>query len=378
MRRAAAFLIAASIAQAYSALSHEAIIDSVWKSHIRPLLLHKFPNATEEELKEAHAYVYGGCQIQDMGYFPFASHQFSDFTHYIRSGDFVMAMLRDAMTLDEYAFAIGALAHYTADRTAHPAINHSVGLVYPKLGPNPTYEDNPGDHLKVEFSFDVIQVARGLYAPDNYHDFIGFKVAKPVLERAFTDTYGIELKEIFSNLDLGIGTYRFSMGSVIPQMTKVAWQSKRSDIEKLSPNITRNKFVYSLPRKQFNKQWDGEYHKPGLWTRFLALIFRAVPTVGPFRVLSFKPVPAEAEREFLHSFDETVRTYRAELTAERQGTLHLANVNLDTGKPVKAGEYRLADKSYEALREKLKDRDVAPALQKNISDYFALMPTAGK
>ncbi len=377
MKRALPFLIA-SICQAYSALSHEAIIDAVWQSHIRPLLLHKFPKSTDDELKEAHAYVYGGSQIQDMGYFPFSSHEFSDFAHYVRSGDFVMAMLRDAQTLDEYAFAVGALAHYTADRTAHPAINHAVGTIYPKLGPNPTYEDNPADHLKVEFSFDVVQVARGMYAPDNYHDFIGFKVAKPLLERAFKDTYGIEMKEVFSNLDLGIGTYRFAMGKVIPQMTKVAWESKRSDIEKLSPKMTRSGFVYSLSRKKYNKEWDGKYQRPGLWTRFLAFIFRAVPTVGPFKVLAFKPVPPQSERDFLRSFDETVATYRNELTAERQGGLKLANVNLDTGKPVKRGEYRLADKSYETLRKKIEGRDVATDLRKNVDDYFGRMPTAGR
>lgn len=375
MRRATAFFVAAALCQAYSALSHEAIIDSVWKSHIEPLLLQKFPHATPDEIKEAHAYVYGGSQIQDMGYFPFSSHEFSDLTHYVRSGDFVTSMLRNALTIDEYAFALGALAHYTADRTAHPTINHSVGLVYPKLrrkfGANPTYEDDPADHLKTEFSFDVVQVARGLYAPDNYHDFIGFQVAKPVLQRAFEETYGIRLDDIFKNLDLGIGTYRFALGKVIPEMTRVAWHSKRSDIEKLSPGITRTRFVYALPRKQYNKDWDGNYQRPGVWARFLAWIFRAIPTVGPFKVLSFRPVPNQAERDFLRSFDQTVTAYRAELAEERRGTLKLADYNLDTGKPVHFGDYRLADKSYDELLDKLAGRTVDPALRKNILTYFA-------
>ena len=374
MRRAIAFLIAASTCGAYSALSHEAIIDSVWKSHIQPLLLAKFPNATPDELKEAHAYVYGGCQIQDLGYFPFSSHAFSDFAHYVRSGDFVTAMLHDAQTLDEYAFAIGALAHYTADRTAHPTINEAVGMIYPKLrhkyGPRPTYEDNPADHLKVEFSFDVVQVSRGLYAPDDYHDFIGFKVSKEVLERAFHDTYGIELKEIFKNIDLGIGTYRFAMGKLIPEMTKVAWDSKRSDIEKLSPGVTRTKFVYALPQRQYNKEWDGKYKRPGPWTRFLAFIFRAIPTVGPFKVLSFKPVPDKAERAFLKSFELTVEAYKQELNAERQRSLKLANYNLDTGKPVKPGDYRLADNAYALLLDKASGHPISPELRKNILDFF--------
>jgi hypothetical protein len=375
MKKTVAFLVAASLCSAYSALSHEAIVDSLWLSHIRPLLLKKYPQATPDELQEAHAYAYGGCQIQDMGYFPFSSHAFSDLTHYVRSGDFVVALMADAETLDEYAFALGALAHYTADHTAHPTINHETAVIYPKLkakfGPVVTYEDNPADHLKVEFGFDVVQVSRGLYAPNHYHDFIGFKVAKPVLERAFKDTYGVDLKDVFSTLDLGIGTYRFTMGRLIPEMTRVAWDSKRSDIQKLAPGITRSKFVYALPSKQYHKEWSQSYKGPGPWTKFLAFIFRAIPTVGPFRVLSFKPVPASAETNFLKSFDETAAAYRTELTNAGRGPLKLVNYNLDTGKLVKPGEYKLADKSYAYLLEKLAGKEVPPELRKNIADFYA-------
>src|SRR3984893_3345089 len=97
---------------AYAVLSHEAIIDSVWDTNIRPLLLKRFPGATGEQIKEAHGYAYAGVIIQDMGYYPHGSFFFSDLTHYVRSGDFVLALLRDAKDLDGYAFALGALAHY--------------------------------------------------------------------------------------------------------------------------------------------------------------------------------------------------------------------------------------------------------------------------
>ena len=92
---------------AYAVLAHEAIIDSAWNTNIRPLLLKRFPNATADELKEAHGYAYGGAIIQDMGYYPHGSHFFSDLTHYVRSGDFVLALLRDSKDLDGYAFALG-------------------------------------------------------------------------------------------------------------------------------------------------------------------------------------------------------------------------------------------------------------------------------
>jgi hypothetical protein len=377
IRRLAVLLLAALPCFAYSALSHEAVIDAVWKAQIIPLLQKKFPGATADDLKRAHAYAYGGAQIQDMGYFPFSSHQFSNLTHYVRSGDFVAKMIADAQTIEEYAFALGALAHYASDNTGHPAVNRSTALIYRKMrrkyGPVVTYEDDPADHLKTEFSFDVVQVARGLYVSEDYHDFIGFEVSKPLLERAFRDTYGFEMTEIFGALDLGIGTYRFTLGKLIPEMTKVAWDSKRDDIQKLSPRITRSRFVYALPRSKYRREWDSDYRQPGFFTRLLAFLFRMIPTLGPFKVLKFKPVPAAAERDFLRSFDATVADYRRLLERARADDLKFADTNLDTGAPTRPGEYRLADQTYVFLLDHLSHDHFAsltPGLRANIASYF--------
>src|ERR1700692_2376174 len=183
-----------SEAAAYAVLAHEAIIDSAWNTNIRPLLLKRFPNSTDEQLKEAHGYAYGGAIIQDMGYYPHGNFFFSDLTHYVRSGDFVLALLRDSQDLDGYAFALGALAHYAADNDGHPiGTNRAVPLLYPKLkkkyGDSVTYEEDKLAHVKTEFGFDVLEVAQGRYAPDNYHDFIGFGVSVPLLEQAFQETF---------------------------------------------------------------------------------------------------------------------------------------------------------------------------------------------
>ena len=195
---------------AYAVLAHEAIIDSVWDTNIRPLLLKRFPDATAEELKEAHGYAYGGAIIQDMGYYPHGSFFFSDLTHYVRSGDFVLALLHDSKDLDGYAFALGALAHYASDNEGHPiGTNRAVPLLYPKLktkyGDSVTYEEDKLAHVKTEFGFDVLEVARGRYAPDTYHDFIGFGVSVPLLEQAFQETYGLDLKTVLINEDEVLG-----------------------------------------------------------------------------------------------------------------------------------------------------------------------------
>src|SRR2546423_10346604 len=215
----------------YSVLTHQAIIDSTWKDSLRPLLLKRFPGASEEQLREAHAYTYGGAIIQDMGYYPFGSKFYTDLAHYVRSGDFIEVMFAESKDLNEYAFALGALAHYAADNSGHPiGVNRAVPLVYPELrakyGNEVTYVEDPAAHLKTEFGFDVIQVARGKYAPDAYHDFIGFKVAKELLERAFLKTYDLDLKDQFVSLDLAVGTFRRAVSGLIPEMTKVAWDLK--------------------------------------------------------------------------------------------------------------------------------------------------------
>jgi hypothetical protein len=363
---------------AYSVLTHEAIIDSMWDAEIRPILLARFPNATLEDLLKAHAYVYGGCLGQDMGYSPFSPRLWSDLTHYVRSGDLVETMLRDAQNLNEYAYAMGALAHYTADRVGHPTINRITAISYPKLrkkyGDVVTYEDNPSSHIKTEFSLDVVQVARELYAPDGYHDLIGFEVAQSLLERAFRDTYGFELTDIFASEDLAFGTFRWSVGTLIPRMTRVAWDSKRKDIAQLSPRVTRAQYVYSLPRRKFEREWGRTYKRPGVGTRVLVFIFRLVPNFGPFKALRFRPVTAQGERMFLASYDATASEYRDALRELKAGNLHLTNKNLDTGADTEPGTYELADKTYAKLVDKLADKHFAPltpALQANILEFYS-------
>jgi hypothetical protein len=377
----ALFVFMLFIAQAspgYSVLTHQAIIDSVWNDSIKPLLLKRFPRSTPEQLREAHAHAYGGAIIQDMGYYPFGSKFFTDLAHYVRSGDFVEDLIKESEDLNEYAFALGALAHYAADNNGHPiAVNRAVPLVYPELraryGNEVTYAEDPSSHLKTEFGFDVAQVARGRYASDAYHDFIGFKVAKKLLERAFAKTYGIEMKDQFTSLDLAIGTYRRAVSKLIPEMTKVAWEMKKNEIEKSSPGITREKFVYNLSRADYEKDFGKEYEKPGFFAKTTSWLFRVLPKVGPLKALAFKPPTPEAERLFMESFNATLDRYRATLAEVRRGKLDLQNTDFDTGRPTRAGEYKLADDAYAKLLVKLAKNNfetASPEIRQNILAFY--------
>src|SRR5262249_7570698 len=341
-------------ASAYSVLAHEANVDVVWDTAIVPVLKQRFPHATPDELADARAYAYGGCVIQDLGYYPFGSHFFSDLLHYVRSGDFVAELIDDAKDVDELAFALGALSHYAADNNGHPlATNRVVPMEYPKLreefGSRVTYAQAPKNHILVEFSFDVVQSATSIYASEAYHKFIGFEIAMPALERAFRATYGIEMKDLFSDVDLAIGTYRHAVSSIIPEMTKVAWRDKRKDIMRLAPQMQEAKFVFHLTAREYAQQYGDRYEKPKWWARFFGTLFKLLPKIGPFKPLAFKVPSPEAERLFLDSFAETQRRYRESLADLRARHLTLPNRDLDTGYPTALGEYTLADNTYEKL-----------------------------
>jgi len=364
---------------AYSVLSHEAIIDSAWDANIKPLLLKRFPDATADELREAHGYAYGGAIIQDMGYYPHGSMFFSDLAHYVRSGDFVVALLQDSKDLNEYAFALGAMAHYAADTDGHRiGTNRAVPVLYPKLkkkhGDSVTYEDDPLAHVKTEFGFDVLEVAKERYAPESYHDFIGFQVAAPLLEQAFRETYGLDLKKVLSNEDKVMGSYRRDVSNLIPRATRIAWSLKEKEIEKDVPGITRKKFLYNLSRSSYERSWGKDYQRPTFWDRFLAFLFKVLPKVGPLRVLQLRTPTPETERMFQASFNATMDRYRGLLKEETEGHLKLANNNFDVGEFTPPGKYRMNDDAHAKLLDKLAEQnfaDISPGLRAELLDFFS-------
>jgi hypothetical protein len=371
------FLFLVPAAHSYSVLSHEAIIDSTWDSAIKPLLLKRFPAATVDELTQAHAFAYGGCIIQDLGYYPFGSKFFSDLTHYVRSGDFILSLIRESQDLNEYAFALGALSHYAADNKGHSlAVNRAVPLFYPELGlkfgKTVTYADDPYSHAKTEFAFDVFQAAKGRYASAAYKNFIGFQVAKPVLERAFLDTYGMRLEKVFLDVDLTIGSYRRAVGTILPALTRVAWQLKKQEIRKDAPSVTRKTFLYNLSRSDYEKNWGSTYKQPGVRSKILVTAFRVAPREGPLRPLSFKRLTPEIEQMYMASFNSAIAHYRELLSEQNAGRLKLPNDNLDVGALTAAGKYTLADAAYAKLLHKLQGHytEISQELRNDILAFY--------
>jgi Zinc dependent phospholipase C len=363
---------------AYSVLTHEEIIDLLWTDEIRPLLLKRFPELTQDQITEAHAYAYGGAVIQDLGYYPFGSREFSDLVHYVRSGDFVRELILESQDANEYAFALGALAHYTSDIAGHPAVNQAVAIQYPKLrakfGNSVKYAQDKTAHLKTEFGFDMVQVAKNRYASQQYHEFIGFQVSKSLLERVFPVVYGLELKDVLPHADLAIGSYRLSVSRMIPEMTRVALQTHKKDLMRETPDFAKQKFLFRLSRADYEKEWGKSYTKPGAGTRVISTLLRYVPKVGPFKALAFNNPTAQTEDLYFKSINTTVDQYRAFLEEVRTDSLVLPNRDFDSGNTTKAAEYSLTDDAYAKLLAQLSQRTfylTTPALRDDILHFYA-------
>jgi len=375
----AGVLTAATRAEGFCVLAHEAIVDAVWQDQIVPTLKARFPGTSESAIREALAYAYGGSLIQDLGYYPFGSRRFSNLVHYVRSGDFVEALVHDSQDVNEYAFALGALAHYAGDSLGHSiAVNRVVPIIYPKLrakyGDEVLYADSPPRHVMVEFAFDVLEVARGAFKSDVYQERIGFEVAKPVLERAFRDTYGLELEDVFGDADLAIGTYRRAVSTIIPDMTRLAWREKHDEILAATPNLTERDVVYTMTRRQYEDAFGTTYRKPGFLARLVVTIFKIVPKFGPFRPLAFTPLTPGTEQMFREGFAAACERFGTSLRALRNGRLALSDVDLDTGRRSASGANPLADETYADLLKELARRkfgDVPAALGRNINEHYA-------
>jgi hypothetical protein len=251
--------------------------------------------------------------------------------------------------------------------------------LYPKLkrkyGPIVTYGEDPAAHLKTEFAFDVLQIAKGRYASQAYHDYIGFQVSRPLIERAFKETYALDINSIFADFDLTIGTYRHDVSVLIPKATVIAWQIKKDDIQKENPGISRQKFRYNLSRQEYRRQFGGKYKGPGLGTQLLAFVIRIIPKIGPLRTLAFRIPTPQTETLFANSVRVTVQDYQNVMRQKYEtGEVALRNDDLDTGTVTKPGEYQMADKTYEELLDKLAGNhfaEVSPELRRVVLDYYS-------
>lgn len=375
-----AALLCASESTAYSVLTHEEIIDLAWKNSIRPLLLAKFPGATDHELVVAHAYAYGGSAVQDMGYYPFGKVFFSSLTHYVRAGDFVANLINDARTLDEYAFALGALSHYLGDSIGHSeAVNPATALNFPKLrskyGDVVTYGESPHSHIRTEFAFDVEELANRSFAPSAYQEYIGFRVPRKFLRQVFIETYGIDIGEVLGKARPDLKSYRTSVRTFIPAFAAAEVVLHKKQFPPPPDTEEYRVFAERVKRTNYERHWKHTYKGPGFKAHLLAVLVFLVPKIGAASDLAIKIPNDETNEWYLRSVNRTVDRFRAILGQLLAATdpLQLGNLDLDTGKRVRYGDYALADKTYNELLARLTSRQragVPSALKQNMLEFY--------
>jgi hypothetical protein len=367
---------------AYSVFTHEELIDLAWNDSIRPILLARFPGATEEQLRVAHSYAYGGCAIQDMGYYPFGKEFFSTLTHYVRTGDFVSWMLQNARTIDELAFAIGALSHYLGDSIGHAeAVNPATGVAFPKLqkkfGPSITYTESPHAHIRTEFAFDVGELTNFEFAPPEYLEYIGFRVPGAFLERAFAATYGFNIHDVVGRARPALRSYRSAVRSFLPLFAKAEVVLHRRHFPPQVDSPAYRQFVEDVAHTNYDRMWKHAHRGPGFRAHLVAILVFLVPKIGAASDLAIKIPTQETQESYLQSVNHTVDEFRGalrDLTPNTNTARALANLDLDTGTDTQRGEYDLADSAHAQLLNRLTskpDRVIPVELQRELLKFYA-------
>ena len=374
-----ALLLLTTQANPYSVQSHEEIIDIAWKNSIVPVILKHFPNLTDAQLNEAHAYAYGGSAIQDFGYYPFGNAFFSNLTHYVRSGDFVLSLIRNSQTADDLAFAIGALSHYIGDTIGHSyATNQAVSIEFPKLarryGPTVNYAEGPHQHVQTEFAFDINQLSKGRFAPSHYLGHVGLEIPRPLLHTAFYETYGLNLPDIIGSKETSLRTYRRGVRSFIPDIARAETILHKKSLPTDTPSDDLTQLKTELLQISNEDHWQQYKQKPGFTSHLYAGFIYIVPKVGAMKMLSIRGPEPQTEELYIHSMSRSVRVLLLVMANYDRIDHYISNRDLDTGANVKPGGYPLTDKTYARLLAELAKRPTRPIpiqLKHDIQAYYA-------
>ena len=374
-------LLCAPPTAAYSVFTHEELIDLAWNESMRPILLARFPGATDEQLRIAHSYAYGGCAIQDMGYYPFGKEFFSNLTHYVRTGDFILWMFRNAHNINELAFAMGALSHYLGDSIGHSeAVNPATAVEFPKLakkyGSSVTYGESPHGHIRTEFAFDVDELTNTEFAPPAYLKHIGFRVPRTFLSRAFLNTYGFDVGEILGPAHPALRSYNSAVRSIIPLFAEAEVVLHRHKFPPQPDDEVYKQFLQRVKKTNYDRHWKHTYRGPGIKAHLVAVLIVIVPKIGGAADLAIKIPTEETQTEYLRSVIHTESAFRDalhNLAAQDDSPSRLVNLDLDTGNGTRRGDYPLADEAHDHLLERLTsrpDRVLPAALKRDLLKFY--------
>jgi hypothetical protein len=142
---------------------------------------------------------------------------------------------------------------------------------------------------------------------------------------------------------LAIGSYRYSVSHLIPEMTQMALQTQKKQLIQETPISRSENFKYRLSRSEHEKEWGKDSNKPGFGTRVLSTLLRYMPKIGPFKAMAFNVPTPQTEDMYFKSINVTVDRYQAFLHEAGKNSLVLPDRDLGSGKPATPGEYTLTD-----------------------------------
>lgn len=371
-----------SSSSAYSVLTHEQLIDLTWGELLQPLLLKRFPRTDARELQQAHSYAYGGCAIQDLGYYPFGNEFFSDLTHYVRTGEFIANLLRDARDVNEFAFALGAMSHYVGDNIGHhDAVNPATAISFPKLekkyGPSVTYDEDPHAHVRTEFAFDVDQLSRQRLAPGAYLRFIGLRVSSRLLAQAFAETYSLPLEDLIGKRRPAFRSYRSSVRGFLPRIAYAETVRHRNGFPPEVADDAMRVYLEHIVKADFQTVWKSYRKRAGVETHLIALLIAVAPKIGILSELAIKIPTEDAQDLYIKSVNRSIDTYGGmlrSLSVKPEGALSIPDRDLDTGEKTRPGTYALTDETYAKLLLRLTAdtaRPVNDGLKRDILDFYS-------
>jgi len=216
--------------------------------HINALLLKKIPAGKPRRIEQAQAYAYGGAIIQDSWLLPIRQPLFKR-PHAFTSAAAISskALLARRQGCPRVRFSPSVRSRITLRTTT--VIASAPTEPFPICYRPPeeirrqrfVLRTTGWRHVKTDLVSTSTKSAER-YAPDSYHDFIGFEVSRPVFEQAFRETYALS-ERVLCERKTKFSSYRHDVSSI---QSHASPGTSRKTIKDDIQNATKRKFLFNL------------------------------------------------------------------------------------------------------------------------------------
>ena len=126
-------------------------------------------------------------------------------------------------------------------------------------------------------------------------------------------TYGLEMRDLFADLDRSISTYRYAVSQIIPTLTAAAWRDKHDEIAKLTPAIDRSAFVVLVSARRLRAGLRPRLSEPRILRTLRRSALSDSSKDRAAETALVQGADAEAAELFAQSFRDATARFRAEV-----------------------------------------------------------------